>query len=477
MERHSMLKNNNLAKKKMKSFCENIVDSLQIGIAAIHNDGTFCCMNASYAKMFGINQEKAMGENICNFFPDSELLNVMRESTSQNRIPFTYKGVDALISRHSVFDGDSVIGGFIEVYFRDIKDLKTLLLRITVLEKRAKYYKRRNQGLPKAKYTFADFIGTSYPIQLLKQQGQRFANCNQSILIQGESGTGKEIVSNALHAASPRADEIIVTVNCAAIPPQLIEAELFGFEEGSFTGARKGGGIGKFELADRGTIYLDEIGELPLAMQAKLLRVLENHEIQKIGSIELICSDFRLIAATNRDLHGMVSEGRFREDLYHRLNILHLNIPPLREHTEDLPVLIPYLISQIQKEEGLHSSALDDSAMAIMKQYHWPGNVRELKNVLIYALLNIDDINNIITSNALPHHITKKTVSPDPSVACADVTGNLRQQQQQLLCKTITAALENCNGNKTQAARQLGISRNELYNKLKKFDITWPKKK
>ena len=185
-----MQENNNPAKKKMESFCEKIVDSLQIGIAAIHNDGTFCCMNASYAKMFGINQEKAIGENICNFFPDSELLKEMREGTSQNRIPFKYKGIDALISRHSVFDGDSVIGGFIEVYFRDIKDLKTLLLRITVLEKRAKYYKRRNQGLPKAKYTFADFIGKSYPIQLLKEQGRKFANCNQSILVVGESGTG-----------------------------------------------------------------------------------------------------------------------------------------------------------------------------------------------------------------------------------------------------------------------------------------------
>ena len=462
------------ARKKMNAFCNNIADSLQIGLMAVHRNGELCYVNESFTRMFGIDHENSIGRNIRDFFPEAELLKVMSRGDLNSRVRFRHHGVDALISRYSVFDGDAVIGGFVEVYFRDIEELQTLLSRIAVLEKRAKYHERRNQGLPGAEYSFDDFIGSSQPVQILKQQALRFANNNQPVLIIGESGTGKEIVAHALHASSARANEVLVTVNCAAVPSQLMEAELFGYEDGAFTGARRGGRIGKFELADRGSIFLDEIGEMPLDTQAKLLRVLENREIQKIGLTEPIYSDFRLIAATNRDLLKMVDEGKFREDLYHRLNILHLNIPPLRDRIEDLDLLIPHLVARIEKEDPVLPFVLDESAMNCLRSYRWPGNVRELKNVLIYTMFNLDAVNKRITSSSLPHHISREIVSPPKTTVPTRAAGSLQEQRQELLRQAITKALHNCNGNKTRAARELGISRNELYKKLKKLNIIWP---
>ena len=282
----------------------------------------------------------------------------------------------------------------------------------------------------------------------------------------GESGTGKELVAHALHAASPRSDEVFVRVNCAALPAELMESELFGYEEGAFTGSRKGGQIGKFELADGGTIFLDEIGELPLIMQAKLLRVLERGEIQKIGRNEAIFSDFRLISATNLNLSDMLQQGRFRADLYHRLNILHLHIPALREHTTDIPVLTAYLLRQLERTTPQRGISVDEKAFEVLRRYDWPGNVRELKNVLTFALYSMEAGCTVIGARHLPPNLIEKSLQlADRSKA------TLHDTQMWSMREAISAALIRNNGNKSRTARELGISRTELYKKLKKFSL------
>jgi len=451
------------AKRKMQQFCETIADSLQIGIMAAHTDGIICYMNATFARMFGFDRVKAVGDTIRNYFPEAELLNVINSREKQVRVLFRFNGIEAFISRYPVFDGGVCIGGYVEAYFRDIQELQALLSRIDSLERKARYFERRAQaGLPGATFTFNDLVGISEPMRRLKKQGIRFANSDQPVLITGESGTGKELIANALHAASPRAQQIFVTVNCAAIPEELMEAELFGYEEGAFTGARRGGRIGKFELADRGTIFLDEIAEMPLNMQAKLLRILENREIQKIGGNEKINSDFRVIAATNKDLAQLLREGRFREDLYYRLNVLHLHSPPLRERFDDLPLLLAELLRQIATQEHGPVPEIDKAILPLLTRYHWPGNVRELKNVLIYTRFSMKEGEQVITARNLPPHLLETNGRAEDGER-----EDLKTQYRKFIYSAIERALVRCNGNKARTARELGISRNELYKKMK----------
>ncbi len=447
-------------------YCRQFFELLQTGICVTDYDGTIRFINDSYAKSFKMDPKTTVGRNICEFFPNSALLKVIRSGVADRRVPFEWEGVKAFISRFPIYDDGRIVGGLIEMYARDIDELERLLGRIQQLQQKVTYYKTKTQGLSGAEYSFEDIVGTSYPMQLLRQQGEKFARGSEPILLTGESGTGKELVAHALHAASPRSDEVFVRVNCAALPAELMESELFGYEEGAFTGSRKGGQIGKFELADGGTIFLDEIGELPLIMQAKLLRVLERGEIQKIGRNEAIFSDFRLISATNRNLSDMVQQGRFRADLYHRLNILHLHIPALREHTTDIPVLTAYLLRQLERTTPQRGISVDEKAFEVLRRYDWPGNVRELKNVLTFALYSMEAGCTVIGARHLPPNLIEKSLQlADRSKA------TLHDTQMWSMREAISAALIRNNGNKSRTARELGISRTELYKKLKKFSL------
>ncbi|MGE9984726.1 sigma-54 interaction domain-containing protein [Desulfovibrio sp. SGI.169] len=456
----------NNAEKKMIQFCDNILDYLHIGIMASHIDGTICYMNEIFATMFGFNRRIAIGDHICNYFPGSELLNVMKSRKQQVRVLFKFKGKEAFISRYPVFDGAACVGGYVEAYFRDIHDLSPLLARIQTLEQKAEYFERRAKATqPKAVFSFNSLVGDSEAIRRLKKQGTRFANSNQPILITGESGTGKELIANALHAASPRAHNAFICVNCAAIPSELMEAELFGYAEGSFTGASKKGRIGKFELADGGTIFLDEVAEIPMNMQAKLLRILESHEIQKIGSNRKVHSDFRVLAATNKDLRQMAHEGVFRMDLYHRLSVLQLHTPPLRERLDDLDLLVPELLKQIAQQEHCPMPDIDSAIFPVLRKYYWPGNVRELKNILIYTCFSQENGWGHVTPCSLPSHLF------DVGMDGAHVEGSLKEQCRHYMRMVIERTLVRCKGNKTLTARELKLSRNELYKKIKEMGI------
>ncbi|MDE2060756.1 MAG: sigma-54-dependent Fis family transcriptional regulator, partial [candidate division NC10 bacterium] len=316
-----------------------------------------------------------------------------------------------------------------------------------------------------AKYTFTDLVGASAAFRNATKIGLIAAGNTLSVLIAGESGTGKEMLAHAIHASSPRAPKPFIAVNCGAIPRELIESELFGYEEGTFTGARKGGRQGRFEEAQGGTLFLDEVSECSPSTQVALLRVLEQQELTRLGSGQPVPLDVRIIAATNKDLLKEVAKGLFREDLYYRLNVISIHLPPLRERREDIPLLAASFLADVAA--ALHCPDLRFSEEALrylaLTPYPWPGNVRELRNVLqqVGVLLQRPEIR----WDDFPE-VIRTTRGEAPSEPSAPV-GWLAQTERQLICQIV----QQCAGNLSQAAAQLGISRSTLYRKLEQFGL------
>lgn len=308
-----------------------------------------------------------------------------------------------------------------------------------------------------ARYTYTDIIGCSNAIESCKRLVVKAARSSSTVLLQGETGTGKELFAQAVHNASMRADEPFVAINVAALPPTLIETELFGYEEGAFTGARKGGQRGKFEQANGGTIFLDEIGEMPLNLQIHLLRVLEEKQVVRVGGYKPVTLDIRVIAATNRNLYEQVQSGKFRLDLYYRLNVLAINIPPLRDRASDITMLSDYFVEKIGRQLNRPGITLTQKAQNCLLRYPWPGNVRELENVLERAINLTDD--SLIDDSHLPDEL----ISQDFEISIS--YPSLREKEIQ----TILSTLNQTHGNLGKAAQLLGIGRTTLYRKLKKY--------
>jgi two-component system response regulator HydG len=316
------------------------------------------------------------------------------------------------------------------------------------------------------RYGFESIIGKSAPMDRLFDQMKMVAPTRSSVLIIGESGTGKELVANALHRASPRKNERFLAINCGAIPPDILESELFGHERGSFTGAvtRK---IGKFELAHKGTLFLDEISELYPELQVKLLRVLEERQIMRVGASDLIDVDFRLIAATNRDLEKEVSEGRFREDLYYRLKVVTLRIPPLRERPSDIPGLAEHFLGLFSQEHGKGPKRLSAEALEVLSRYPWPGNVRELRNVLESVVVFHTQGDEIAVAD-LPIEVRDSSTLSTMGAPVQSVVGEPRTMEE-IERQAILETLLRTGGHRAKAADLLGIGLRTLQRKLKEY--------
>jgi transcriptional regulator with PAS, ATPase and Fis domain len=295
----------------------------------------------------------------------------------------------------------------------------------------------------------------------------KVANRNVNVLVTGESGTGKELVTRALHYSSQRSDKAFVKINCATIPENLLESELFGHEKGSFTGANKQR-IGKFELADGGTLFLDEVSEIDINLQAKLLRVLQEEEFERVGSNKTIKVDVRIISATNIDLRQAVAEGKFREDLFYRLNVVSINTPPLRKHKEDIPLLVNSFIDQIKNKFSIEILKIESAVFDILMKYNWPGNVRELKNTIERAAILAED--NVIRAENLPQNL-QRCSDKIGEAADKNIPENLAKHLAIYEKQIIINALEDNSWNQTQTADFLGVSRKTLYNKIKKYNI------
>lgn len=314
-------------------------------------------------------------------------------------------------------------------------------------------------------YEFANIIGKSRVMQTLFTQMQRVAQSAANVLITGESGTGKELVAKAIHYHSDRKQGPFVAVNCGAIPEELLESELFGYERGAFTGAQREK-VGLFEAADQGSLFLDEISEMPAALQVKLLRAIQEKEIRRVGATQTRRVDVRIIAATHRDLLAEVKEGRFREDLYYRLHVLPLHVPPLRERPEDIPLLANHFLKKFAEVNGKPVQGISEPALKILMEYSWPGNVRELENVMERAV--ILGRFEVITPADLPEVL----VAHQPEYVLLDRGGRRRMTLEELEREYILQVLEEVKGNKQQAAERLGIDRKTLYRRLEQYQAS-----
>lgn len=461
-----------------------VFELLHTGIAVMSATGAFLYCNRAFLDMFNLPAD-IRGKHISEYFLTGEqgVMNTIRTRKPTFCISLTTTNAQGISFRYPLLDNKGkLFGVVVESISPGIgpERMRKFMETIHDLEEKSNYFEQKVHKKTGSLYTFDSIIGESSAIMALKDKGRRFAKSDEPILLLGESGTGKELVAQALHCASPRAGKPFVAVNCAALPHDLMEAELFGYESGAFTGAKSGGIKGKFELADTGTIFLDEIGELPLAMQAKLLRVLESGEIQKLAHRGQLHSDFRLIAATNRDLEQCVEEGTFREDLYHRMNILELTIPPLRERLGDIPLLARHFIELHAGPRRAREIQISNELYRAFGLYPWHGNIRELKNVLTYALFCLEEDDNVLSTRHLPERFFRELRNEQPVHEEKETQSdnlNMNEVSAQAERRALLAALSGTKYNKTLAARVLGISRKKLYKKMREFDLLSPSDK
>lgn len=398
--------------------------------------------------------------------------------------------IDLLINKAGTFvvsryplrdDAGQVIGALGVVLFdQPQSNLQPLMAKFALMQRELDeardalaVQRRAGAGLRQAKHSFASFVGSSAVVADLKRQARRAAQSSSPVLLLGETGTGKELLAHAIHAASPRARGPLVSVNIAAVPETLLEAEFFGVAPGAYTGADRKGREGKFKLADGGTLFLDEIGDMPMGLQAKLLRALQEGEIEALGSNRLEHFDARVIAATSRDLATLVREGRFREDLYYRLNVLPLRVPALRERASDIPALLEVLTEELALRSSLPHPEFTPRALALLSAQHWRGNVRELRNVIEQLLLRgdtgtIDDqaVALVLQDSGLSQIAPPAAMVSVRQEGLDDVSQWLRplgQQVAELEKQAIQAALHATKGNKAAAAKLLCMSRAKLY--------------
>ncbi|AVX21537.1 PAS domain S-box-containing protein [Carboxydocella sporoproducens DSM 16521] len=417
--------------------------------------------------LYGIKAREILGQPVSKFFPNvlvSHSLKenkVIRESYHQPR-----EDAHVLITAAPIQCENRVIGSL--SLERDIGDIVYLNQELTRTSTTVKKLRKEINRLSQ-KNAFATIYGHSTIIKETINLAKKFAATDASLLIRGESGTGKELFARAIHEESKRYNQPFIAVNCGALPSLLFESELFGYESGAFTGAERGGKPGKFELAEGGTLFLDEIGELELSLQAKLLRALQEKVFYRVGGTKPIKVNVRIIAATNRDLEKMIREGTFREDLYYRLNVLTLTLPPLREHKEDLPELAYLLVQELASIHQKRIQEIEPEVMVAFMNYHWPGNVRELRNTLERMVILSDD--GILRQDTLPAHLRleklKELRLPDN-----DTSGPLPEVTIATEKRLIAEALKKANYNKAEAARLLGIPRSSLYYKMKVLGLT-----
>jgi PAS domain S-box-containing protein len=443
---------------------EDILNYAYEGYVLVDPEGKIVKMN--YEKLLGIKEEDAIGKPVEEIIENTRMHIVVKTGAKELRDVQRIQGHDMITNRIPIIKQNKVIGAVGTVLFKDISEVKELAHQLLDLQSKINKYRGEIERIEGSKYSFDSIITRNPKMEYLKKVGRMAAETNSTVLITGESGTGKELFAHAIHRASYRKGEAFIAINCAAIPKDLLESELFGYDSGAFTGARKEGKVGKFELASGGTIFLDEIGDMPLEMQAKILRVLESKEFERIGSNKKVSFDARVIAATNENIEEAIKKGKFREDLYYRLNVITIEIPPLHERIEDIEPLSQDILAFLLREMNLGEKELARETIKILKSYSWPGNVRELRNVLERAI-------NLSTGRIiLPEHLPERLMNrasyivgePDDIPLLKDVVLVAEKE-------AIEKALVLTKGNKSLAAEKLGIHRTALYKKIDKYKI------
>ncbi len=447
---------------KKSRMLETIIDNAYEWLVVVNKDGMIDYMNKTYCEFLEVDRETVVGRHVTDVIENTRMHIVARSGNMELADLQYIRGNYMIANRVPIYQDDEIIGAVGTVIFRDTEQWKQMNTHIKVLLSELEYYRSGSSKENGASYSLYDIVGTSEPIRSLKEKVKQVASGNVSVLIRGESGTGKELFAHSIHQLSERSNRPFIKVNCGAIPDQLLESELFGYEEGAFTGAKKGGKLGKFELADKGTIFLDEIGDMPANMQVKLLRVLQDREVERVGSLRTKKVDVRIIAATNRPLEAMVEERRFREDLFYRINVIQLFIPALRERVQDVKPLAESFVRKISAKAGKRVIGIEDNAMQLLLQHNWPGNARELENAL-EASVHLTRTETVNVAS-LPDYLKENE---------GLVTGNrkLKDIVEKAESEAIRKTLIQCENDKLAAAKILGIGKTSLYDKINKYDL------
>lgn len=433
---------------------EIVLDSVGKGIIVTDNEGKVLRYNKKAIQLFKISENTISKMNINDFIGEFDFSVLIDKETSINNVEFIYDR------------GKHRFRGFFDANIISLENKKFgVLFTFSNLPEVLNIVNDIATGNIMTR--FEDIIGNSTVFKNVKNEAERAAISNSTVLIQGESGTGKELFARAIHFHSYRNKGPFIAINCAAIPEQLLESELFGYAEGAFTGAIRGGKSGKFELANKGTIFLDEIGDMPLHLQTKLLRVLQDHVIEKVGAKDRIPIDVRIIAATNKDLEKKVLDGEFRQDLFYRINVIPINIPPLRHRIDDITMLVEYLLEKCNDKLGKHIKYVNENVCNILKKYQWPGNVRELENTIEYAVNMCNS--DTIAEDDLPNRLIRQNLGIDRPLD-ENITP-IKDLEKREIEKALSY-FENRNQSINCAAKALGISRATLYRKIKEYEIT-----
>ncbi|MED3865467.1 sigma-54-dependent Fis family transcriptional regulator [Priestia megaterium] len=449
-----------------------VLESAYEGIVIVDTDGIIKEFNEAYCRFLGKKREEAIGKHVTEIIENTRVHIVSETGTDERGYVQHIQGQDMIVHRIPIRKEGKIVGAIGMLIFEGVSELYNILGRMQELSRKVTEAHLPNHEQTENNNHFDQIIGESPAIQTVKEIARKAAKTPSTVLITGESGTGKELFAKAIHYSSPFSEGPFVSINCAAIPEQLLEAELFGYEEGAFTGARKGGKPGKFEQAHKGTLFLDEIGDMPLLMQAKILRVLQDREVERVGGMKSQHVDVRIIAATNKRLEDLVKKGEFREDLYYRLNIIRLSIPPLIERKEDIQILLIHHLKSFCEKFGIIKKSFSFEAMRYLQEYQWPGNIRELVNTVEMLVSLVE--NQEITEKDLPAHFRKKDTSSFITEKTSDTNRLLKKVREDILSNekdAILKALADVNGNKAAAARILGIQRSTLYIKLKKYGL------
>lgn len=438
-----------------------IIEQSSEGTVIVDRQARIVWMNERYARRFGLaDAASAIGQPCEAVIPGS----LMREVVSNGR-PILLDMLDTpneplVVMRLPIHDDQgALIGAIGFALFDELRSLSPLLKRYSSMQQELASTRSQLRAR-QARYSFAQFVGSSAASLEAKRRARRGASSDSPVLLLGETGTGKELLAHAIHATSARAHKAFVSINSAAIPETLLEAEFFGTAPGAFTGADRKGRSGKLQLAEGGTLFLDEIGDMPLALQSKLLRVLQEKEYEPVGSNQMLRSDVRIIAATSIDLQAAIARGAFRADLYYRLNVLPIEVPPLRQRLEDLPALCEAILSELGSQYELEAEA-----QQLLARHAWPGNIRELRNVLERATLLADQPRLGVAD-------LRAALGPLSPVAAAPVRQTYREACEEFERKLIVGALAEHAGNVPQAAQALGLGRSTLYKKMVALGIS-----
>lgn len=455
--------------KEMQSLLEGILHSTQDAISVCDEKGIHVLINPAYTKLTGLSEKDIIGKPVTVDISEGQSVHLQalkKQKPVSNTKLKVGKHHKEIIASASPIIVDGELRGSVGI-LQDLTEMKKLNRELML----ARQIIRKLE----AKYTFDDIIACDKQMTDCIEKSRQAAKTPANILLRGESGTGKELFAHAIHNLSDRRYKQFVRVNCAAINESLLESELFGYEEGAFTGARKGGKTGLFQEAHNGTIFLDEIAEIPTSTQVKLLRVLQEGEVMSVGSTRSINVDVRVIAATNVHLEKAVEEGRFREDLYYRLNVIPIRIPPLRNRVNDIYPLILSFLNKYNQEYGRNAKDLSPEALRHLQQYHWPGNVRELQNYIGRAMVNMKLQDTLLEAKHLPKFFDSETDLSNNYVTSLSnkkmKVASLDQALKEAEKKIIEDALESHGNNRTKTAETLNISIRSLYYKIKNLGI------